>query len=217
MAVINENGKILYPVVVQHERTLQILMVAFADEEAMALTRETGLAHFYSRSRQKLWKKGETSGNFIAVRDIVPDCDADSFIYVADTNRPACHLNQTSCFGDSPGRSDADPLASLAAIIQERVKAPHPESSYTLKLLQGPLDQLLKKIGEEAIEVIIAAQDLAAEGGAPKPTAIKNDMTWEAVDLLYHLAVLLHRLNISMADLSREVLRRHQSPANAGD
>lgn len=203
MAVINEAGKILYPVVVQRATTRQVLMCAFADDEALELTRKTKRAHFYSRSRQSLWEKGLTSGNYLIVQDVLPDCDNDSFLYVVTNDNPACHRNTTSCFDNSPGSGDGpNPLARLYQYIHERQNA-DPNQSYTAQLLQGPLEKLLKKIGEEAIEVIVAAATDSHTEGA--------DLVWESCDLLYHLSVLLARFDVSLQTLDQELIRRHES------
>ncbi|AUW93278.1 MAG: bifunctional phosphoribosyl-AMP cyclohydrolase/phosphoribosyl-ATP diphosphatase HisIE [Sulfobacillus thermosulfidooxidans] len=200
MAPLIENDKTLYPVVVQHAETLQILMMAFADEEALTLTRSTGRAHFYSRSRHALWEKGLTSGNVLAVQDIIPDCDNDSFIYLVTNYNPACHRGTTSCFDQSPAAAP-NPLARLQSYIGERLHA-SADTSYTAQLLQGPLERLLKKIGEEAIEVIVAAATNTQTQGA--------DMVWESADLLYHLSVLLTRTGVTLQSLDQELIRRHE-------
>ena len=205
MAVIKEGEKILYPVVVQHAATLQILMCAFADDEALALTKETHRAHFYSRSRQELWEKGQTSGNYLTVSHVLPDCDKDSFLYLITNDKPACHLGSVSCFGNPPHSDEMpNPLGRLRYYIRERVHQ-DPSTSYTARLLTGPLEQLLKKIGEEGIEVIVAAATNSQTPGA--------DLTWESSDLLYHLSVLLVRFGVSLDALDHELIRRHQEPA----
>lgn len=202
MAPLVEHGKTLYPVVVQHARSLQILMSAYADGDALALTRTTGRAHFYSRSRQALWDKGLTSGNVLQVTEIIPDCDSDSFIYLVEGDNPACHRGTVSCFDNTPF-AGPNPLARLQEYIAQRRDA-SPDTSYTAQLLQAPLEKLLKKVGEEAIEVIVAA---AADTQTPGA-----DLLWESCDLLYHLSVLLARSGISLIDVDQELKRRHGSP-----
>jgi len=209
MAVIHEHNKTLYPVIVQHARTLQVLMFAFADDEALRLTRETGYAHFYIRSRQALWKKGETSGHVQPVIEIRTDCDQDTYLYVVDSPYPACHLNRDSCFGDAP-KAPADPLTRLMAIIRDRLAAGDLEHSYSAKMVTGPLERLLKKIGEEAIEVIIAAAQSQSAPDTGRAHATKDDLTWETVDLLYHLAALLTRFDLPLEALQAEVEHRHR-------
>ncbi len=199
MARIIENDKVLYPVTVQDVVTLQILMSAFADDQALELTRTTGLAHFYSRSRNSLWRKGDTSGNRIYVTQVVPDCDQDSFLYLARAAGPVCHLGTTSCFGQTP--TAVNPLAQLQFYVEQSIIHPRPDS-YTQSLLQGDLERLVKKIGEEAIEVITAAY--ASEEQR------QSALVWESVDLLYHLTVVWARFGITLDALATEIGRRHQ-------
>ncbi|MCL4494730.1 MAG: bifunctional phosphoribosyl-AMP cyclohydrolase/phosphoribosyl-ATP diphosphatase HisIE [Firmicutes bacterium] len=207
MAVVKEAGRILYPVVVQHASTLQILMCAFADDEALTLTKQTHRAHFYSRSRQELWEKGRTSGNYLTVSQVLPDCDGDSFLYLVTSDKPACHRGSPSCFDNTPQLAqDPNPLGRLRRYIQEREHA-NPAESYTARLLNDPLEKLLKKIGEEAIEVIVAAATDSQTPGA--------DLVWETTDLLYHLSVLLMRSGISLDTLDQELIRRHHEPSSA--
>lgn len=201
MARLVEDGRSLYPVVVQHAVTLQVLMMAYADDDALRLTRQTGFAHFYSRSRRSLWKKGETSGHTMRVTSILEDCDQDSFVYLAVGDHPACHTNRTSCFVGTPRASD--PAHLLERIIQQRLEGPHQDKSYTAQLLQEPLERLLKKVGEEAIEVIVAANE-------PGPEHTPH-LIHEATDLLYHLSVLLRRDGISYDEIQAEIVRR-QNP-----
>jgi phosphoribosyl-ATP pyrophosphohydrolase/phosphoribosyl-AMP cyclohydrolase len=198
MARVIENGKVLYPVTVQDAATLQILMSAFADDQALELTRTTGLAHFYSRSRNALWRKGDTSGNRISVSQVVSDCDQDSFLYLARPEGPVCHLGTTSCFRQTP--TAVNPLAKLQFYVEQAITHPRPDS-YTLSLIQGDLERLVKKIGEEAIEVITAAY--ASEEQR------ESALVWESVDLLYHLTVVWARFGITLDDLKTEILRRH--------
>lgn len=200
MAVVTEKGRALYPVVVQNRITLQILMQAFADQEALDLTRKTGFAHFYSRSRQALWKKGETSGHTLEVVSIMPDCDQDSFLYLVETDHPACHRNVASCFDHSPKVSE-DPLVTLDRIVRDRLSQGNLEASYTAQMTHGPLERLLKKVGEEAIEVIVAAR--TSDGSQ------HDNMIWETTDLLYHLTVLLNRMGVTLDELLPEIRRRH--------
>ncbi|MCY0881562.1 MAG: bifunctional phosphoribosyl-AMP cyclohydrolase/phosphoribosyl-ATP diphosphatase HisIE [Firmicutes bacterium] len=207
MSVIYEDGKSLYPVIVQDQDTLQILLSAFADQTALDLTQSTGRAHFYSRSRHALWPKGDTSGNYLPISRILSDCDHDAFIYLAKNPAPACHRGTVSCFDDAPQKEEnADPLAQVYRIVAQRLaNADDAAPSYTRDLARGPLEKLLKKIGEEAIEVIVAAQEDASRRHA--------DLVWETSDLLYHLSVALVRFDIPLADLSQELARRHHSAA----
>lgn len=201
MAVIIENGRELFPVVAQDGKTLDVLMVAFADAEALNLTRSTGVAHFFSRSRERLWKKGETSGHILRVTAVVPDCDNDSFLYVCVREHPVCHRGTPSCFDDAPRPERADPVGTLRQYIADRLGDADTSRSYTAALAYGPLEKLLKKIGEEAIEVIVAAVETGADQ--------HGNLIWESTDLLYHLSVLWHRFGIEPGDLLREIIRRH--------
>ncbi len=205
MARLVEHGKTLYSVTVQDENSLKVLMSAFADDQALQLTNSTGLAHFYSRSRQTLWRKGDTSGNRILVSSVIADCDQDSYLYLATPTGPVCHLGTDSCFRDSP--NVPNPLRQLQQYIQQAETKPR-DGSYTTALLTGDLERLVKKVGEEAIEVITAAY--------ASPPRQQSDLIWESVDLLYHLSVLWTRYGITLDALQTEIVRRHQpSPPSA--
>ncbi len=207
MARIVEDGQVLYPVIVQDQKTLSVLMMAYANDEALALTRSTGLAHFYSRSRKALWKKGETSQHILPVGKILTDCDGDSYLYLAHPESSVCHLDRESCFGDAPHRGP-DPLEMVTAIVKDRLQDGDHATSYTWELFDGPLGQIVKKFGEEAVEVVIAA--MAKTLSAVSNSSQKNDVVWEISDLLYHLAVLMARLEIPLDAVADELLRRHQ-------
>jgi len=186
----------LVPVVVQDRASGDVLMVAWANAEALERTVETGLAHFWSRSRKALWRKGETSGNELSVRDMRADCDLDVLLFVVDPAGPACHTGARTCFGeDSP--TAAGMLEELSRVVVARARSA-PEGSYTAKLLaQGP-DAALKKIGEEATEVVIAAKSESDQRLAE-----------EAADLLYHLLVVLHQRGLGVSRVM-DVLRRRR-------
>ena len=176
----------LIPVVAQDRASGDVLMVAYANVAALVRTAETGFAHFWSRSRQALWKKGETSGHLLRVVEVKADCDKDALLYVVEPEGPACHLGLRSCFGeDSP--TAAGMLEELARVIAARAQAA-PEGSYTARLLAQGQDQVLKKIGEEATEVVLAAKGQSDERLAE-----------EAADLLYHLLVALHQRRLPVA------------------
>lgn len=187
--VIAKDG--LKPVIVQDALTKEVLMLAWANEEALKKTKKTGYAWFFSRSRQKLWKKGETSGNEMKISEIRDDCDKDALLYIVQPKGPACHRGTYSCFRkDKPFT-----LESLEEIISQR-KRDLPEGSYTAKLLQNP--QLLKrKIIEEATELIL--------------TESRDETTYEAVDVLYHLLALLASKGINLLDVYEELRKRSQS------
>jgi len=191
--VYDANG--LLPVVVQDRASGDVLMVAWANAEALARTAETGLAHFWSRSRKALWWKGETSGNTLRVVEARADCDADTLLLVVVPTGPACHTGTRTCFGDT-SPSAAGMMEELSRVVAERAAAP-PEESYTARLLaQGP-DHVLKKIGEEATEVVLAARVQSDER-----------LTEEAADLLYHLLVALHQRGLPLARVMDELRRR---------
>ena len=207
MAIIEENGQSLFPVIVQDQRTRQVLMMAYANHEALDRTRQTGWAHFFSRSRQALWRKGETSGHVLAVERVLADCDNDSFLYLAEPKYPVCHLNQPSCFAEAPV-SRSDPLTMLYAIVKDRMAEGPDEHSYTWSLMRGPLERILKKVGEEAMEVVMAAMRRNPEETCPE--AQKDDLVWEVADLFYHLTVMMVRLNLSPEQVVQELHRRHR-------
>ncbi len=201
MANLVEFDRELYPVVVQDRKSGRVLMLAFADDEALHKTRVTGLAHFYSRSRRALWQKGETSGHILPVVEVLADCDQDSYLYLAEPVHPVCHRNTPGCFDQAPDRFGM--METLQNWIVERRTGPPDPESYTQRLLNAPVDRLLKKIGEEAGEVIIAA--LAEEGRR------NQEVIWESADLLFHLTLVWERLGISPAEVTRELVRRHRS------
>jgi phosphoribosyl-ATP pyrophosphohydrolase/phosphoribosyl-AMP cyclohydrolase len=185
----------LVPVVVQDRASGDVLMVAWADDAALARTAETGLAHFWSRSRQALWRKGETSGNELRVVEARVDCDRDTVLLVVDPAGPACHTGARTCFGETSPTA-AGMLEELARVVAERAHV-SPEESYTARLLAKGPDHVLKKVGEEATEVVLAARAQSDERLAE-----------EAADLLYHLLVALHQRGLPLARVMDELRRR---------
>ncbi|MCR5009686.1 MAG: bifunctional phosphoribosyl-AMP cyclohydrolase/phosphoribosyl-ATP diphosphatase HisIE [Clostridia bacterium] len=191
----------LVPAVVTDAASGKVLMLAYMNEESLKQTIRTGLATFWSRSRQELWTKGETSGNYMHVVSITADCDRDSLVIKARPDGPACHLGTESCFeyplleGESP--DDDFSLESLYKLLQGR-KAELPEGSYTTYLFQKGTDKILKKVGEECTEVIIAAK------AEDKPETI-----YEIADLAYHVMVLMVQQGISLDDIRKELASRH--------
>lgn len=181
-------SKGLIPAVVQDAATLQVLMVAWMDEAALAETCESGEATFFSRSRGGRWRKGETSGNRLRVTSLTADCDGDTILMLVEPAGPACHLNTTSCFGaaDAPGLGR---LARLEQVIADRAGA-DPETSYTAKLLARGPKRAAQKVGEEGVETALA--------GAAGDEA---ELASEAADLLYHLLVLLRARGVALADV----------------
>ena len=192
--VFDDRG--LVPVVVQERASGDVLMVAFANREALRLTAETGEAHFWSRSRSALWRKGETSGHVLRVVEVRADCDADTLLMVVEPAGPACHTGARTCFGEgSP--SEGGVLFELGRLVAARDQE-RPEGSYVAKLLGKGLDATLKKIGEEATEVVLAAKGESDERLAE-----------EAADLLFHLTVALHQRGMGIGR-ALEVLERRR-------
>ena len=182
-------SKGLIPCVVQDVATLQVLMLAYMDEAALAETRASGEATFHSRSRGGRWRKGETSGNRLHVIALTADCDGDTILMTVRPDGPACHLNTTSCFGqaDAPGLGR---LARLEQTIAARAADPDPATSYTARLLAEGPKRAAQKVGEEGVETALA--------GAAGDTA---ELASEAADLLYHLLVLLRARGLVLADV----------------
>jgi phosphoribosyl-ATP pyrophosphohydrolase/phosphoribosyl-AMP cyclohydrolase len=212
MANLIENGRQLYPVTVQSALSGRVLMMAFADDDALNLTRETKLAHFYSRSRQQLWKKGESSGHLLPVETVLTDCDGDSYLYLAHPIHPVCHRDTPGCFDDAPETfesTEADTiLRTLAGWIHARAIGPSDPTSYTQRLLAAAIDRPLKKIAEESGEVIIAALSPGDQQTA--------EVVWESADLLFHLAVVWERLGIRPEQVADELIRRHRPEPQPG-
>lgn len=193
----------LIPAIVQHCVTGEVLMLGYMNAEALAATRASGFVTFWSRSKQRLWKKGETSGNVLAVKSIQADCDGDTLLIQAESHGPTCHLGMSSCFGE-----DAKPplafLAELDALVAQR-NAERPAGSYTTELFEAGIRRIAQKIGEEGVETALAAvaQDDAALKG-------------EAADLVYHLLVLLRARGLSLADVAAVLAQRHSPAASGG-
>ena len=166
--------------IIQDDRTGQVLMLGYLSPEALRLTRETGLVHFHSRSRNQLWKKGETSGNTLSVVSISEDCDGDAILIRAVPAGPTCHSGAVSCFG---GRESVGTLSRLEATILSR-RDERPDGSYTVSLLDEGVEAVARKVVEEAVEVLLAATH--QDGGGPADRVAE-----EAADLVYHLVVLL--------------------------
>jgi phosphoribosyl-ATP pyrophosphohydrolase/phosphoribosyl-AMP cyclohydrolase len=196
----DENG--LVPVVTQDANTGEVLMLAYANEEAIRKTVESGEAHYHSRSRDELWYKGATSGNTQKMVEIRLDCDGDALLYRVDPRGPACHTGAYSCFFTSLAGSDGETLSlgrtleRLAGTIAERHRE-MPEGSYTAKLLQRGTGRVAQKVGEEAVEVVVAA--LKGE-----------NLAEEMADLLYHLMVLLEERDVPVDEVARVLDERHR-------
>ena len=194
----DENG--LIPAVVVDHYTKEVLTLAYMNRESLAVTMEKGLTCFYSRSRRKLWLKGETSGNFQHVVSVTADCDGDALTVEVVKDGPACHTGEESCFHNQVWQSDTLKQFSyegLYELIKGRKTSPK-EGSYTTYLFEKGIDKILKKVGEESTEVIIAGK-----GGS------REETVFEITDLLYHLDVLMVELGITPQDITAELEKRH--------
>lgn len=192
---LSKNSDGLLPVVVQDSVTLKVLMVAYMNEEAYNKTLETGKATFFSRTRNALWTKGETSGNYIEVAAMYPDCDNDTLLLMGKPYGSVCHRGTTSCF-DTPENEGF--VRKLQAVIQQR-HSEMPEGSYTTHLFNKGVNKIAQKVGEEAVETVIEAIDCN-----------KSRYLYEASDLIYHLLVLNEQMGFSLEDIERELASRHK-------
>jgi phosphoribosyl-ATP pyrophosphohydrolase/phosphoribosyl-AMP cyclohydrolase len=203
----------LVPAIVQDAADGRVLMLAWMDAEALRATLDTGEVHFHSRSRDRLWRKGETSGHVLRLRGLALDCDGDALLLQADPQGPTCHRGTRSCFdGEDAAAIPARPpqdfawLETLWTTIAARASN-RPSGSYTAKLLDGGVDAVSRKVTEEATEVLLAAKDDAvAEAGGTDRTATREALVGEAADLLYHALVLLAERDVSPSAVI-EVLR----------
>jgi phosphoribosyl-AMP cyclohydrolase / phosphoribosyl-ATP pyrophosphohydrolase len=198
-AALRYDERGLVPVVVQDVASGAVLMLAYADRRAVELTLGTGEAHFWSRSRQALWHKGETSGNTLAVIEAVADCDGDAVLLRVRPAGPACHRGTRGCFEPNAAALE---LGWLAAVAAGR-RGADPARSYTSRLLAAGVERVAQKVGEEAVETVVAA--LAA---AARPER-RGELVGESCDLLYHLLVLLLASSVPPGDVAAELIRRH--------
>ena len=190
----------LIPAIVVDATTRRVLTLAYMNKESLAISMEKELTCFWSRSRQELWLKGETSGNYQHIVSITADCDKDALLVLVEPDGPACHLGNTSCFANELWQSKERhefSLEMLMELIAGR-KTEKKEGSYTTYLFEKGLDKILKKVGEESTEVIIAAK---AED--------KKETVYEIADLAYHLLVLMIEAGISLEDIHKELASRH--------
>ncbi len=193
-----KKGDGLIPAIVQDAKTLKVLMLGYMNEESLSKTKELGKVTFYSRSKQRLWTKGETSGHFLIVKDIIPDCDNDTLLIKAQPVGPACHKGNDTCF-DEDNQHSSFFLDQLSQIIDERKQHPS-EKSYTSSLLSKGTNKVAQKVGEEAVETVIEAM-----------AGNKNLLISESADLLFHLLVLLADQDVSIYDVLGELEKRHQT------
>ncbi len=190
----------LIPAVVVDAITKKVLTVAYMNRESLGISMEKGLTCFFSRSRQTLWLKGETSGNYQHIVSITADCDRDALLVLVEKDGPACHTGAYSCFGAPVYQSEQlqdFSLHGLYELLQSR-KQERPEGSYTTYLFDKGLDKILKKVGEECTEVIIAAK-----------AQDRKETIYELADLAYHAMVLMVEMGISVEDVHRELASRH--------
>lgn len=185
----------LLPVVVQDSATLKVLMLGYMNREAYEKTLAEGRVTFYSRSRQSLWTKGETSGHYLMVESMYVDCDKDTLLVKATPIGPTCHRGTTSCF-DTPDSEGF--IRKLQTVIQQRHRD-MPEGSYTTKLFIKGVKKIAQKVGEEAVESVVEAVD-----------GNRDRFIYEASDMVYHLLVLLEQMGCSIEDLERELELRHK-------
>jgi len=197
-----DKGAGLLPAIVQHADSGAVLMLGYMNREALAATRTSGRVTFWSRSKQRLWVKGETSGHFLELRRIAADCDGDTLLILARPVGPACHLGTPTCFGATPPRAAAEIfafLATLQSVIERRI-ATRPPGSYTAKLLAQGTRRVAQKVGEEGLELALAA---VAQSD--------TEVIGEAADLLYHLLLLLQVKQLSLAQVVEELEARHRA------
>ena len=205
---IKFNAHGLVPAVAYDVCSGQVVMLAYMNEESFQKTVETGYAHYYSRSRRELWKKGETSGHLQKVKSIKLDCDGDTVLLEIEQTGAACHTGNQSCFyrelkdgkwqQAEESTNVARGMAVEYAIVKERGENPV-EGSYTNYLLEKGLDKILKKVGEECTEVVIGAKNRS-----------KEEVTYETADLIYHLSVLLYEQGLTWDDIGKEILNRRK-------
>ncbi len=187
----------LIPAIVQDSRTGVVLMLGFMNNEALEKTIESGLVTFYSRSKKRLWTKGETSNNFLHFEEVKIDCDNDTLLIKAKPDGAVCHTGADTCFNEK--NTNAGFLTTLENIIEERKSSESDENSYAKKLFKSGINKIAQKVGEEAVELVIEAKD-------------NNDDLFinEAADLLFHYLILLHAKGFSLNDITKELEKRHQ-------
>ena len=190
-----KKGNGLAPVVIQDNSTLQVLMVGYMDKEAFEKTSKEKIVTFFSRSKNRLWTKGETSGNYLYVEEILSDCDNDSILIKVNPAGPVCHTGNTSCFGEDTAKGF---IYGLEQIIIHRIENDI-INSYTNKLFRKGINKVAQKVGEEAVELVIEAMD-------NDPELFKN----EAADLLYHLLILLKSKGTDLAGVEEVLKKRHK-------
>ena len=198
-----DKGGGLLPAIVQDAGSGAVLMLGYMNREALAATQASGRVTFWSRSKGRLWTKGETSGHFLEVKEIAADCDGDTLLIMAEPSGPACHKGTPTCWGESPPQSGAQRIAFLGRleqVIAERI-ATRPPGSYTAKLLAEGTRRIAQKVGEEGLELALAA---VAQSDP--------EIIGEAADLLYHMLLLLKVKGLSLSEVIAELETRHTQP-----
>lgn len=185
----------LIPCVVQDSNTLKVIMLGYVNEEALQKTLTEKKLTFFSRTKQRLWTKGETSGNYLYLNEVIVDCDQDTLLFKVNPKGPSCHTGADTCFNE---KNEAGGVEFLEAIIKERKKNPK-ENSYTNQLLNSGINKVAQKVGEEAVELVIEAKDNN-----------KELFLGEAADLMYHYLVLLTAKDTSLQDVVKVLRQRHQ-------
>ncbi|MDR0733205.1 MAG: bifunctional phosphoribosyl-AMP cyclohydrolase/phosphoribosyl-ATP diphosphatase HisIE [Dysgonamonadaceae bacterium] len=196
MLDFNKTGGLI-PAIIQDNQTGKVLMLGYMNEESLSKTRETGKVTFFSRSRQRLWTKGEESGNFLAVVSIAEDCDGDTLLVKVNPAGAVCHTGNDTCFNET-NEEDIMFLKYLQDFIFQR-RQEMPDDSYTTSLFKKGVGRMAQKVGEEAVETVIEAM-----------TGDDNRLLYESSDLLYHLIVLLTYKGFRIEDLAKELKKRHQ-------
>lgn len=192
-----KNPDNLVPAIIQDDCSQQVLMLGYMSKEALELTLETNKVTFYSRTRQTIWTKGESSGNFLHVKSIQVDCDQDTLLIKASPDGPTCHTGSISCFDQKETETAVGFIKRLEKVVQQRHKD-MPEKSYTTHLFTKGINKIAQKVGEEAVETVIDAV-----------AGNKDGVIYEASDLVFHLLVLLEAMDLSLSDLEKELLSRH--------
>ena len=187
----------LVPAIIQDAQTKTVLMLGYMNEESLRKTQETGLVTFYSRSRQCLWTKGETSGNYLHVVSIKSDCDNDTLLIQANPDGPTCHTGTDTCWGEENRPNPLLFLSELSDFIEQRYRE-MPEGSYTTSLFRDGLNRMAQKVGEEALELVIEATN-----------GTNDRLIYEGSDMLYHLIVLLTSKGLRIEDMAAELMERH--------
>lgn len=187
----------LVPAIIQDAQTKTVLMLGYMNEESLRKTQETGLVTFFSRSRQCLWTKGETSGNYLHVVSIKSDCDNDTLLIQANPDGPTCHTGSDTCWGEENKPNPLLFLSELSDFIEKRHEE-MPEGSYTTSLFKDGLNRMAQKVGEEALELVIEATN-----------GTNDRLIYEGSDMLYHLIVLLTSKGLRIEDMAMELMERH--------